>query len=82
MFNSIQYYDMLRLFAVTTQTQLSAPTVPPRSDTISRAAVSARNSLAPRPMTSIQFRASIQFQAMQVGSDEYMHVRALGKCTR
>ena len=34
---------MLRLFVVTTQTQLSAPTVPPRSDSISRAAPSDRN---------------------------------------
>ena len=59
MFNPIEYYDMLRLFAVTTQTQLSAPTVPPRSDTISRDAVSARNSLAPRPMTSNQFKPKL-----------------------
>ena len=49
---------MLRLFAVTPQTQLSAPTVPPRSDTMSRDALSDRNNLAPRPMTSIHFNAN------------------------
>ena len=55
-FSSIQYYDMLGLFAVTTQTQLSARTVPPRSDGMSRAAPSDRNNLAPRPMTALQFQ--------------------------
>ena len=49
---------MLRLFAVTPQTLLSAPTVPPRSDGMSRAAPSDRNNLAPWPMTAI----TLQFQ--------------------
>ena len=59
MFNSIHNYDMLRLFVVTTQTQLSAPTVPPRSDSISRAAPSDRNNLAPWPVTCSAMHASI-----------------------
>ena len=71
-FSSIQYYDMLGLFAVTTQTQLSARTVPPRSDGMSRAAPSDRNNLAPRPMTAMTLQ--FQFQCCNTTDQYKLHV--------
>ena len=57
---------MLRLFAVTPQTLLSAPTVPPRSDSMSRAALSDRNSLAPWPMTIRRPSLSLRLLMLQI----------------